>query len=165
MYSIRTAANGKPMLELLWQVKVGNDGDKKIGEEMGMSQDTPDTHCTTSEVVASEHHINPTEVHRGGRTGRDYHYSDAFTMAEANLSLSVFAIKEKNDGHVSVHLFSQKGELLKSVGIGVKSVLLLSTYNDMLGVYGVVVEGGEVLIFDAESLDMKNRFKVVSAVY
>ena len=85
-------------------------------------------------------------------------------MAEANPSLSVFAIKEKNDGRVSVHLVSQKGELLKSVEIGVKSVLLLSTYNDMLGVYGVVVEGGEVLIFDAESLDMKNRFKVVSAV-
>ena len=160
MYSVRTAANGKPMLELLWQVKVGNDGDK----ETELAQHAPDTHCKTSEVVSLEQHIDPTEVHRGGRTGRDYHYSDAFTMAEANPSLNVFAIKEKNDGRVSVHLFSQDGKLLNSVGIGVKSVLLLSTYNDMLGVYGVVVEGGEVLIFDAESLDMKNRFKVVSAV-
>ena len=50
MYSVRSAANGKPMLELLWQVKVGNDGVKKIGEEMEMAQDTRDAHCTTSEL-------------------------------------------------------------------------------------------------------------------
>lgn len=162
MYTVKSTVNGTPTLELLWQVKARNDGGEKRSEEMEMARNTPDTHCTTSEAVTSE---QPTKVYRRGRTGRDYHYSDAFTMAEVNPSLSVFAIKEKNDGHVSAHLFTRKGELLRSVEIGVKSVLLLSTYNDILGVYGVVVEGGDVLIFDAESLDMKNKFKVVSAAY
>ena len=156
MYSVSTAANGKPVMEFLWQMKAGTDGDD---EEVEMAQNTPDTHC-----ISSEQHIEPTEVHEASRTGRDYHYCDAFTMAEANPSLNVFAIKEKNNGQVSTHLFSRKGELLRSVGIGMKSVLLLSTHNDILGVYGVVVEGGDVLILDAESLDVRNRFKVVSGM-
>ena len=95
-------------------------------------------------------------------TGRDYHYSDAFTMAEINLSSNIFVVKEKQNRSVSINLFSNEGELLKEVDINENSVPLLSTFNESVNGYGMVVQGGNVLVIDGENLRIKTKFHAVS---
>lgn len=151
MYSLSTAVSGKPMIELIWQmgISVCDDG---LSSEM----QTAEKGRSVGTVETSQ----ASQLDR--RSGRGYHYADVFTMAEVNPSWNVFAVKEKVDGEVSVHLFSTKGELLRSASIGEKSVVLLSTYNSRLGMYSMVVQGGHVIILDAESLEVKHKFKAVS---
>ena len=96
------------------------------------------------------------------RDGKNYHYADAFTMAEVNPSMNVFAVEETKDGQVYAHLFSAMGEHLKCVETSEKSVVLLSTYSSGLEAYTMVVQGGCVLTLSAEGLDVKHRFKAVS---
>lgn len=148
MYSVSTTGSGEPMMELLWQ--------------MGIS-DCDDSEMQTAGKGRSDGNVEKSQASQiDNRSGKGYHYADVFTMAEVNPSWNVFAVKEKMDGEVSIHLLSAKGELLQSACIGEKSVVLLSTYNSMLGVYSMVVQGGHVIIFDAESLEVKNKFKAVS---
>ena len=122
-------------LQLLWQAKAENFGTKTS------------TRSAVEEIT---------------KTGRDYHYSDAFTMAEVNPSFNVFAIREKESGSVSIHLFSKEGKKLKEMDINEKSVPLLSAFNDKVDAYGIVVRGGNVLIIGAESLEIRTKFRVVS---
>ena len=85
-------------------------------------------------------------------------------MAEVNPSLNILAVQEDKDGNVSVHLLSAEGKPLNSVDTGERSAMLLSSCNSKLNVYGLVVQGGYVLIFDADSLNVKSKFKVVCVV-
>lgn len=148
MYSVSTTGSGKPMMELLWQ--------------MGIS-DCDDSMSSDMQTAGSDGNVEKSLASQiDNRSGKGYHYADVFTMAEVNPSWNVFAVKEKMDGDVSIHLFSAKGELLQSAGIGEKSVVLLSMYNSVLGVYSMVVQGGHVIILDAESLEVKHKFKAVS---
>lgn len=145
MYSVNTTGSGKPMMEMLWQMGI-SDCDGGVSSDM-------QTAGSDGKALASQ---------IDNRSGKGYHYADVFTMAEVNPSWNVFAVKEKIDGDVSIHLFSAKGELLQSASIGEKSVVLLSMYNSVLGVYSMVVQGGHVIILDAESLEVKHKFKAVS---
>lgn len=148
MYSLVFAA-GKPQnMELIWQAGVQNNS---------MCEEEKSQAKQESEATSAA-------VHDSSKSGRDYHYADAFAMAEVNPSSVIFAIKESKRGQVSAHLYSMKGELMKSVDVSEKSFILLSIYNQRLGCYAVVVGGGCVLILDAESLDVKNKFHAVSSI-
>ena len=138
-------------MELLWQAQAADTCEQQ------MTQEEQPSYSGERNVVASEN-----STHTAGiKSSRDFNYVDAFTMAEVNPSLNIFAVKESQNGQVSTHLFSAKGELVKSVNTGEKSVALLSRYNSKVGGYGMVVQGGCVLILSAETLKVKNKFKVV----
>ena len=83
-------------------------------------------------------------------------------MVEVNPSGRVFVVEEKEDRAGFAHIFSESGEHLKCANVSHKSVVLLSPHNAGLGCYGLVVQGGQVLIVFAESLEMRSSFKVVS---
>ena len=138
-------------LELVWQVEAENmDNELEEGEKVQVKPHSKAAIAT---------------LHGGSKSGLDYHYADAFTMAEVNPSSNVFAVKERKDGQVSAHLFSMRGDLMKSVDINEKSIVLLSTYNRSVGGYAMMVGGSCVLILDAESLDVKNKFQVVQSEF
>ena len=134
MYSLLTK-HTTVKLQLLWQIMAKNLNTKGNASEFDSAKVT--------------------------NTGRDYLYSDAFTMAEINPSCVVFAVKEKENGSVSIHLFSNEGESLKEVDINEKSVSLLSTFNTKVDAYGMVVQGGIVLIISGEDLKIRTRFRAV----
>ena len=119
-------------------------------------------------------------------TGLEYQYGDAFYMAEINPSGNVFAVEEQPGKSTLARLYSHTGELLNTselcapttaaadtkesakaddggAGGGKRSgvqTLLISTYKD--GRYALVVQGGYVLLVDAEKVTITNSFKVVS---
>lgn len=140
MYSLTKSATVG--CQLLWQVKAESFKSKPSGKTAG-------------------------KVEYGGsgqmsNTGRDYHYSDAFTMAEINPSSNIFVVKEKQNRSVSINLFSNEEKLLKEVDINENSVPLLSTFNENVNGYGMVVQGGNVLVIDGENLRIKTKFHAVS---
>lgn len=150
MYSV-SQSSGKYALRLMWQVQTESD----TAEEEIEGQ----TKGVWSGALKHRSEGGPATQ----RSGADYHYGNAFTMAEINPSGSVFAVEEKNR-RVFVHLLSDGGKRLKCVNIDHESVVLLSTYNPGPGVYGMVVQGGHVIILCAESLEVKSTFKAVSGV-
>ena len=114
----------------------------------------------------------------------DYHYGNAFYMAEINPSGNVFVVEERPKKSTLARLYSPGGDLLKtrelvvpcqstgptpaagndqSAAEGNEKVavqtLLISTYKE--GIYALVVQGGYVIIVDAELLTITNSFKVV----
>ena len=122
-------------------------------------------------------------------SGLEYQYGDAFYMAEINPSGNVFAVEERPEQSTLARLYSPSGELLNTselcvptadnpttnaAGMKESSVagvsggdkrsaiqtLLISTYKD--GCYALVVQGGYVLLVDAELLTITKSFKVVS---
>jgi hypothetical protein len=134
MYSLLTK-HTSVKFQLLWQIMAKNVNTKGSASEFDSAKVT--------------------------NTGRDYLYSDAFTMAEINPNSNVFAVKEKENGSVSVHLFSNEGESLKEVDINEKSVPLLSAFNTKVDAYAMVVQGGIVLIIGGEDLKIRTKFHAV----
>lgn len=148
MYSV-SQSSGKYALKLLWQVKT--ESDSAVEENEGQTKGASSGESSEGGPASQ-------------KSGKDYHYGNAFTMAEINPSGSVFAVEERKNGKVFVHLFSNGGKHLKCVDFDYESVVLLSTYHSGLGVYGMVIQGGHVIVLCAESLEMKSTFKVVSGV-
>ena len=169
-----TYDKGSPRLTEAWAVKAG-----------GKCVDGREEEVTKSESDSKD-------------CGLDYHYGDAFYMAEINPSGNVFAVEERPHRTTLAHLYSPSGSPIKTrelivPGHSVNPVtagsdqsaagsdqsaagsdqsaaggtdrlavqtLLISTYKD--GIYALVVQGGYVIIVDAEKLTITNSFKVVS---
>ena len=113
-------------------------------------------------------------------TGWDYHYGNAYYMAEINLSGNVLAVEERPKKTTLVHLYSPEGKLLKTAELRVTAeevekekegasedsgdvavhTLLISKYNS--GFYAIAVQGSHVILLGAESLETEQTFKVVS---
>lgn len=153
-YIVTSAKSDHLIMELLWQVKAVNVTGQRTGLEIGESDAESSPGVSN---VSSSSQANST-------ASSNYHLSNAFTMAEVNPSLNILAVQEDKDGNVSVHLLSAEGKPLNSVDTGERSAMLLSSCNSKLNVYGLVVQGGYVLIFDADSLNVKSKFKVVCVV-
>lgn len=170
-----------PQLKEAWRVKAGqnfdspqahlhHDDDSKIIGDKDGKRDVVEK--TPASVSCKD-------------TGTDYHYGDAFYMAEINPSGNVFAVEERPGKSTLARLYSHGGELLHTselhapitaavdtkdaeksakTGDGDKrpgvQTLLISTYK--AGCYALVVQGGYVLLVDAEKLTIANSFKVVS---
>ena len=134
--------------------------------------------------VRSRSRVSPTQQ----RSGRDYRYGNVFAMAEMNPSSNeVFAVEEQEEGQgggggdggrVVLHLFGAEGCLLRSrdlfedegcccsiVGDGrgsVRSTLFMSRWKE--GCYAVGLQGGVLVVVDAQTLQVKNSFKTVCTV-
>ena len=112
-----------------------------------------------SAIAVSE--TSPADVGELANTGKDFNYSDVFTMAEINPNSTTFAVEEKSDRSVFIHLISAGGQHLKQTELKEKSIVLLSTYNAKLEIYCIIVQGGNVLIVSATDVDVKSKFSVV----
>jgi hypothetical protein len=92
----------------------------------------------------------------------------ALYMAEFNPSGNIFAVEEVFYRTTLIHLVSPKGKVLKSMDVMAKfgerdsrpvNSLFISTYHE--GIYALGLEGGTVVLVDAELLEFKKSFKVV----
>ena len=162
VYAVDQSDN-KYTLQLLWQVAAASSSatEDETQTADGMSCPQQDPLNKRSGPVSQRSdplsHMPPSSQ----RSGRDYHYCNAFTMAEVNPNGRIFVVEEKEDGAGFIHLFSESGELLKCVNVSHKSIVLLSPHNAGLHCYGLVVQGGKVLIMCDESLEIRSVFKVV----
>ena len=104
-------------------------------------------------------------------SGRDYKYENGFFMAEINPSGKVFTVKELPYKTTLVQLVSSDGEVVKSEDLmavikdRVKrpvNTLFISAFHD--GVYAIGVEGGRLVLMDAESLCVRKVFRVVCII-
>lgn len=104
-------------------------------------------------------------------SGRNYPYEEAFFMAEFTPSGEVFAVRELPYETTLVHLISPQGQVLRTVDLmervggeeGRKrpvNTVFISAFHR--GVFAVGLEGGRIVIMDAEQLQLKKVFKVVS---
>ena len=169
----------------------------KAGEHSGYRQSPAREEGEGKRVDRREEEVTKSESDSRD-CGLDYHYGDAFYMAEINPSGIVFAVEERPHRTTLAHLYSPSGSPIKTRELIVPGhsvnpatagsdqsaagsdqsaagsdqsaagstdrvavqTLLISTYKD--GIYALVVQGGYVVIVDAEKLTITNSFKVVS---
>ena len=93
MYAV-SMETGKPQLRQLWQVEAIKD--------KGQSSETK----VQSSLAAPSESEAP--LHKN--TGLDYHYGNAFYMAEINPSGNVLAVQERQSAPTLVQLYSPEGE-------------------------------------------------------
>lgn len=102
--------------------------------------------------------------------GKNYPYEKAFFMAEFNPSGNIFAVEEIPYTSTLVHLVSPSGVVVKTVDLLAMigdleswrrpvNTVFISAHHE--GVYAVGLEGGRVVLVDAELLEPKKTFKVV----
>lgn len=104
-------------------------------------------------------------------SGRNYQYENAFCMAEFNPSGNIFAVEEIPYQTTMVHLVSPEGVIVRSVdlmaGISerdaskrrpVNTVFISAHHN---GLYAIGLEGGRMVLMEAELLQINKTFKVV----
>lgn len=105
-------------------------------------------------------------------SGKNYRYVVAYFMAEFNPTGNVFAVMEIPYKTAFVQLLSADGKLVKTQDLMLAmgeaecarrpvQTLFISEFHD--GVYAIGVEGGKVALVDAEALDVKKTFSVVSS--
>ena len=99
---------------------------------------------------------------------KHYPGEKAFYMAEFNPSGNIFAVEEVPYRTTLVHLVSPEGKVVRSMdlmaGVGNQesrpvNSLFISAHHD--GTYAISLEGGRVVLMDAELLQLKKTFKVV----
>ncbi len=153
-----SSSNG-PQLKQLWKALAG---------VKGQSSRVNDHHPPS----ASDEAGGCGQVEGVRFTGKDYNYGDAFYMAEITPAGNVLAVEERREGGTYVHLYSSAGTLLRVRQLGnqgardgeinLKSLhtLFISSYKD--GCCAIGIQGGLVLLIDAESLEVASSIKVVS---
>lgn len=112
------------------------------------------------------------EVSAGDHSGRNYPYENAFFMAEFNPSGNIFAVEEIPYQTTMIHLVSPEGGVMRSVDLmaGISeqdscckrrpvNTVFISAHHD--GLYAIGLEGGRVVLMDAEMLQINKTFKVV----
>lgn len=153
MYSVQLDSS-KPVLEQLWQVKAKEEMKGQSSEVKVQTENCDSEHSDTVRDTLTEN------------TAKYYKYKDAFYMAEINPSGNTVAVKEMEAGSTLVQLFSVEGKLLKSTELRLDGIdkkldaVLMSTYSK--GHYAVAVQGGNVFIITAETLDVLSIIKTVS---
>ena len=104
-------------------------------------------------------------------SGKQYPYEDFLYLAEINPTGNMFVVLELPYKTALVHVVSSQGEIIKTEDLMMKiqdenrirrqvNVIIISSYHD--GMYAVGVEGGRIVLMDAESLEVISMFKVVS---
>ena len=155
MYSVQLGSS-KPVLEQLWQVKAKEEV-KGQSSEVKVQRSTENCDSEHSDAVRDTLTEN---------TAKYYKYKDAFYMAEINPSGNTVAVKEMEAGSTLVQLFSVEGKLLKSTELRLDGIdkkldaVMMSTYSK--GHYAVAMQGGNVFIIAAETLDVLSIIKTVS---
>ena len=153
MYSVQLGSD-KPVLEQLWQVKAIEEVQ---AQEVVKGQSSEVKVQRSDESAVGD---------APGNTAKHYKYKDAFYMAEINPSGKTVAVKEREAGSTVVQLFSVEGKLLKSTELRLDGTdkkldaVLMSTYSK--GQYAVAVQGGNVFIIAAETLDVISVIRTVS---
>jgi hypothetical protein len=193
---------GSPRLKEAWRVRAGQHFDSsRSPEECQQHHRGDDSTTTTSSdnkigdedkkgVVEKTSTPAASVSCKKDTTALDYHYGDAFYMAEINPSGNVFAVEERPGRSTLARLYSPRGEPLNSSELHVHApttvsdaaaddtkesaeadgcegdkklgvqTLLISTYK--AGCYALVVQGGYALFIDAEKLTITSCFKLVS---
>lgn len=92
----------------------------------------------------------------------------AFYMAEFNPSGNIFAVEEVPYRTTLVHLVSPDGRVVRSMDLMARvgdqesrpvNSLFISAHHD--GTYAIGLQGGRVVLVDAELLQLKKTFNVV----
>ena len=175
-----------PRLKEAWRVRAGQHSNTP--EKHAHHHSDNKTGGKDEEDVVE---MNRASVSYKDTSGLDYQYGDAFYMAEINPLGNVFAVEERPGKSTLARLYSHGGKLLNTSelhapttaaaggaedansesakaggGSGDKKpgvqTLVISTYK--AGCYALVVQGGYVLLVDAEKLTITNSFKVVSII-
>ena len=146
----------KTRLKQVWQVKARQSPAEDKGQSSEVEGQIP------AAATSGCHGNNPSNQ----TTGKDYNYGNAFYMAEITPAGNVIAVEERQHGSTSVQLFSPDGEAVKETELQVEGsekkihTLFISTYRN--GCYAIGVQGGYVVLVEAETLRIINKFKVVS---
>ena len=169
VYDVSTAEDQSgTKIKLAWTLHAIDQSTKE--EEVSQSINDSDGIIETGEGTSEE---ASSQI-----SGRNYPYEDAFFMAEINPSGNVFAVKELPYRTTLIHVLSPEGAVMKTKDLmetlyneeSTKTIktktkrpvntLFISLYRD--GMYAIGLEGGRIILMDAESLDVVKLFKVVS---
>lgn len=150
----------EPCIKQLWQKLAGEDHVKVKGQS-SKDKDHHPLQYSDSSRGRSQRDVR--------LTGKDYNYGDAFYMAEITPAGNVIAIQEREKGGTFVHLYCPEGKLLRVKELEVSKeesnsttlhTLFISSYQD--GCYAIGLQGGVVVLLEAETLEIASSFKVVS---
>ncbi len=175
MYTVEeNPLSNKAQLKQLWQVSAGEDLLKIKGQRSKVSKEHP-PHEPEFECLGN----NPSgcgQEEKARSTRKDYNYIDAFYMAEITPTGNVLAIEERRRGDTLVQLYHPDGRLLRVRELDLEAggsgggrgergserlhTLFISSYKD--GCYAIGIQGGFVMLVDAETLEVVSSFKVVS---
>ncbi len=183
---------GSPRLKEAWRVRAGQFNSSPEERQLHHHSDDSTTTTSSDNKIGDEdkkgvvEKTDATSVSCTDTTGLDYHYGDAFYMAEINPSGNVFAVEERPGRNTLARLYSPGGELLNSSELCVRApttgavddtkesaetdggegdkklgvqTLLISTYK--AGCYALVAQGGYALFIDAEKLAITSCFELV----
>lgn len=156
VYSISTEESSITLRQL-WVLCV-KDCPSSVADGDHSQQDPATSAASESEAQASD-----SDRHHPGEK--------AFYMAEFNPSGNIFAVEEVPYRTTLIHLVSPDGRVMRSVDLMARvgdqdsrpvNTMFISAHHD--GMYAIGLEGGRMVLMDAELLQLKKTFKVVRRV-
>ena len=156
---------GGPKQKLTWAWTLLASGDEEVDKQQ------PSTCSVPTSRIGKLFKRCSVEVTEDEASGNNNAYVVAYSMAEFNPTGHLFAVKNVPYRTALVQLISAEGKVVQTLDLMMATkdrerlkkpvhTLFISAFHN--GVYAVGLVGGRVALVDAETLDLKKTFTVVS---